>query len=120
MERKPTVRRGRTARAQHGLHWTCVSPPFQVPARAAKGSEWLGSGWEGLNVSPPGSRESELKPLSSIPEDCVLEEPIQCQSSSLETFVSTLSGSHLAGIALALFANKMMEVRYGPEQRGQG
>lgn len=29
-------------------------------------------------------------------------------------------GKPLAGIALALFANQMMEVRYEPEQRGQG
>lgn len=36
-----------------------ASLPLQGPAWTAAGREWLGSEWEGLNVSPQGSRESK-------------------------------------------------------------
>lgn len=57
VEREPVVRVGRTpSPAQSGA---ASLPPFQGPAWTAAGSEWLGSEWEGLNVSPQGSRECE-------------------------------------------------------------
>lgn len=61
-----------------------------------------------MNVSPPGSRGSKLKPLNPGPKGILFWE-----STKLKICVCVLSGNRVAAIALALFANKMMDGRCG-------
>lgn len=102
VEREPIVRGGRTpSPAQAGA---ASLPPFQGPAWTAAGSEWLGSEWEGLNVSPQGSRESERAETTEVHSEGISFWKSSDRAGALAWSVSSplcreLGGDHLDSVS---------------------